>query len=194
MVSSGMLRREALVRTDVSEELRILRSVRRLLVTASVVPNSPIIVTLIKEALSSSETLVLTRATRRNIPEDAILHSPCRENLKSYIPLLLELNEKESLCLRHYLVNMHTHRPMIALFIFRLDTFPLSLRTGSISEHSVCDMCSGGYCWQGKHSRMTSTTERIRRKQNTKLRPCTCKIRALSHSLLYALINNKEIK
>jgi hypothetical protein len=89
MASSGMLRRVALVRTDVSEELStslvFLRSVRLLLVTASVVPSTSIFGTLMKEALSSSDTSVLTRATWRNIQEDAILHSHRRENHKSYI-------------------------------------------------------------------------------------------------------------
>jgi hypothetical protein len=44
--------------------------VRRLLDTASVVPSSPILVTLMKEALSSSETSALTTAIRRKIPKD----------------------------------------------------------------------------------------------------------------------------
>jgi hypothetical protein len=93
MASSGMLRRVALARTDVSEEfsasfIRMTRigelgttlaatnnrrTLRKNTKRDSVVLSSPILVTLMKDELSSSETSILTRATRRNNPEDTIL-------------------------------------------------------------------------------------------------------------------------
>jgi hypothetical protein len=97
-----MLRRVALVRTDVSEELsasniKVTRigelrttssvTINRLWlpVTANVVPSSVILVTLMMEELGSFETSVFTRPTRRNIPEASIVHSHRSKILKSYI-------------------------------------------------------------------------------------------------------------
>jgi hypothetical protein len=65
--------------------LVFLHNVRRMLDSANVVPSSPILVARMMEALRSSDTSVLTRTTRHTIPEDGILHSHGRENLKSNI-------------------------------------------------------------------------------------------------------------
>jgi hypothetical protein len=99
--SSGMWRRVGFLRTSISEEritsiimTKMLSELRKtlvvisnprklrrctnteLLVTANVVPISPILFTLMMEAIRSSEKLVLTRVTRRHIPEDSILSFP----------------------------------------------------------------------------------------------------------------------
>jgi hypothetical protein len=84
MTSSGMLRRVVLVRTDVLEELsasinRVTR-IGELGTTLAVTSNLRALrrnTKYFKEYIQST--------TRRNIPEDAIVHSHRRENLKSYI-------------------------------------------------------------------------------------------------------------
>jgi hypothetical protein len=97
MVSSGLLRRVALVRTDVSEELnasfiRVTR-IGELGGTLAVTSNrrtlrrntsSPIFVTLMKEALSSSETSVsfccnyTSRAKAALKPGPGVVGDKCR--------------------------------------------------------------------------------------------------------------------
>jgi hypothetical protein len=72
----GMLLRVALLITDVAEEriVSIIRVTRIGELGTLAVTSSPILVTLMMEALSFSETSVLTRATRRNNPEGVIPH------------------------------------------------------------------------------------------------------------------------
>jgi hypothetical protein len=90
MPSLWMLRRVARVGTDVSDELSAsfirLTRIYEIGRTLTITSNRPILVTLMEE-LNSSETSDLTRAIQRNIPEDIILHSHHRGNLKSYIAL-----------------------------------------------------------------------------------------------------------
>jgi hypothetical protein len=62
--------------------------VLELLATADIVHISLILFTLVMEAIRSSETSILTRATQRSIPEDGILQSYRRENSKSYMKFL----------------------------------------------------------------------------------------------------------
>jgi hypothetical protein len=73
----------ALVKNESSEEsiasiiraIVFLCSVHRLLVAANAVHSSPILVILMMNCIRSSDTSVLTRVTRRNVPQDGILTS-----------------------------------------------------------------------------------------------------------------------
>jgi NhaP-type Na+/H+ or K+/H+ antiporter len=80
--------------------------VRRLLVAANVVPSSSILVTLMMGALSSSETSVITRATRRNIPEDAIL-----EVLHTFLNVFVQI--ANNMGLQNETYTKHIYEPQL---------------------------------------------------------------------------------
>jgi hypothetical protein len=101
-----MLRRVALVRTDVSKEriasiMRVTRigdpgTTLAVTINRSIMVNvpwltvtvkvsiSPILLNLVMEEIRPFGMSVLTRVTRRNVPEGDIIHSPCCENQKYY--------------------------------------------------------------------------------------------------------------
>jgi hypothetical protein len=106
--------------------------VRRASAVIANVPSSPILVTLMMEAILSSETSFRTTSTLRNVPEDSILHSHRRENLRFTIlliiayfllvctaklqPILLSFNQ--------FYVFHKKHKPLILIITVREHSVP----------------------------------------------------------------------
>jgi hypothetical protein len=106
-----MLRSVALITTDVSEErMTFIIKVLRLLITANFVPISPILVTLMIEALRSSKTSVFTRVTQFNVGEVGILQSHRSENLESYNVKSVDRKLRCSNCFAQLTLQMECNR------------------------------------------------------------------------------------
>jgi hypothetical protein len=78
--------------TPLSSNRNRISQLLRLLLTANVIPSSPILVTLLKEAKYYSDTSVFTGVTRLNISEDGIIQSD-RGGCKLLNSLLMEENQ-----------------------------------------------------------------------------------------------------
>jgi hypothetical protein len=125
MPCAGMLRRVALLRTDVSEErvsfnVRVTR-IGELGRTLAVTSNWSKL-----HVLYSSETSVLTRSKRRSTSEDGIFHSHYRENLKSWSEFLWKLPHKISHRNIHNITNVTGNRTLVwTTFHFIVATYLL---------------------------------------------------------------------
>jgi hypothetical protein len=97
-----MLRRVVLVIAEVSE----VRSASIIRVTRV----GELGTTLIMEALSSSETSVLTRVTQRNIPEDGILHVREYCEVNEFAPLLLFTNTNKYITIKLYIMRLNIRK------------------------------------------------------------------------------------
>jgi hypothetical protein len=146
-----MLRRMALIRTDISEELIasiiratiigdlgatlavssyrsthivFLHSFLRVLGIVNFVPSSPILVTLMMVALRSSETSAVTRAALRNIPGDCILISLLYFWVKLFLEIYFSIMlPYPSRCTKWSLAFKLSHHHFAHIFIYVISAF-----------------------------------------------------------------------
>jgi hypothetical protein len=107
-----------------------------------------------KEAPRSSETSVLTRATRRNNPDDIILHSHRRENLKSYNAITVFISSEKGDSLSNLLTMVKKIYPKCHIYLLQIEgewifkitaLFRILTLTTNLTKSSVSyDITQGG--------------------------------------------------